>query len=117
MEILATAADKTYSMETSTLDFHNGRRQESEDERIGEVVINSPNSSPDKPYEASAPEHDKVTVQQIKDPHRTSHGLIQNLFPPSTLYNTLNTPEAWRKHPGSPAWKYDGQFIWIVKER
>lgn len=36
-------------------------------------------------------------------------------WPPETLYQTICTPEAWRKHPGSPAWRYDGQFMWIVK--
>lgn len=30
-------------------------------------------------------------------------------FPPSTLYETLHNIPI----PGSPVWRYDGQFIWI----
>lgn len=30
-------------------------------------------------------------------------------WPPQTLYDTLHT----LKVPGSPYWKYDGQFIWL----
>lgn len=36
-------------------------------------------------------------------------------FPPDTLYQTICTPEAWRKVPGAPYWKYDGQFIWLPR--
>ena len=35
-------------------------------------------------------------------------------FPPMSLYATISTPEAIRKHPGAPQWAYDGQFIWFV---
>lgn len=35
-------------------------------------------------------------------------------FPPMSLYATLSTPEAIKKHPGAPQWAYDGQFIWFV---
>lgn len=41
---------------------------------------------------------------------------VRILWPPKSLYETINTPQAWKAHPGSPLWNYDGQFIWIVKE-